>query len=412
MKKRTNMFLEACNYMHEQNNKLAEKEKEENNKKLEEQNEWKNNYYQLIESRERQSRNHSNLLENCRNDALRTALKAIYIEALNPYTLSDQGIALAESMVDQWVQENGGATKILNGVKNNTYFLARLSQIVEDAAEDETKKIEKDERDIDADQKEEQKDEKKEEKDQDKEKKDEEKEAKDEKKEADKENDDFEIDADVEDTVDDDSSSDDPDIEDNDSDDDSSTDVVIVDDDDVEDDDDEPVSMDGKGKENQGKVFDELEKEDDVKKAVKLIGQRVADAEETFIKRNAEDKQQIDSLLTKISDNIKTVEDMDDKEDPKSKVAEESARMYKQKINEITENRAQSVFEKLTRVLGKNIIYNPMVKEQYVAENGQLDMGLVVESAKVMYGFMETLNTLQLEKIDTNYIKNVLENMN
>ena len=38
-------------------------------------------------------------------------------------------------------------------------------------------------------------------------------------------------------------------------------------------------------------------------------------------------------------------------------------------------------------------------------------MGAVIESARVMYGFLETVNTLQLAKVDANYIQNILDNM-
>lgn len=47
----------------------------------------------------------------------------------------------------------------------------------------------------------------------------------------------------------------------------------------------------------------------------------------------------------------------------------------------------------------------------YMTESGKLDMPAVYESARVMYGFLETLNTLQLEKVDKEYIKEILDNM-
>ena len=52
------------------------------------------------------------------------------------------------------------------------------------------------------------------------------------------------------------------------------------------------------------KMFEELEDEEDVRKAIDLIKDRVANAEEAFIKRNAEDKRKIDNLLGKISGDI------------------------------------------------------------------------------------------------------------
>lgn len=121
-------------------------------------------------------------------------------------------------------------------------------------------------------------------------------------------------------------------------------------------------TVDGDGAENKGKIFEELEKEEDVKKAIELIKQRVADAEESFIKRNAEDKKQIDELLSKISDNVKTVEDLSEEEPEKSKVAEESARNYNRRIKAITENRPLTVLEKMTRNLSSSTSFIEGVK--------------------------------------------------
>ena len=175
---------------------------------------------------------------------------------------------------------------------------------------------------------------------------------------------------------------------------------------------DNDISIDGET-DSTGKVFDDLDKEEDVQKAIELIRTRVADAEETFIRNNAEDKKQIDELLNKISNNVKTVEDLaDDKSDEsktKTAMAEESARMHKRAIDSIRENRPLTVFEKMTRNLTKDIINNESVREQYLVESGNLDTEKVIESSRVMYGFLETLNTLQLENVNEEYIKNVIE---
>lgn len=381
--KRENIFLEACKDINKRKEELALKEARE----IEEYNmkhsteRLANKINGILESREFNQRYLSRLKESYKDKALATALKGIYIEALDPASLTDDGILLAESMVDNYIKENGGATKILNGVKNNTYFLARLTQIVEDAADDEVEKDKKEESEDKDD-----------------------KSKKEEKKESKEKEDDVSFKDDAK--------------EDDDSDQDDAADDIINGNEDSDDEDDKKSkkketkekSIDGTPESN-GKVFDELEKEEDVRKAVNLIRKRVSDAEETFIKRNAEDKKQINDLLNKISDNIKTVEDIDDKEDGKSKVAEESANIARQKINEITEHRPLSVFEKLTRNLSKNIVRNTVTKEMYMTESGKLDMPAVYESARVMYGFLETLNTLQLEKVDKEYIKETLDSM-
>ena len=402
--KRENIFLEACKDINKRKEQLA-LEESKRIKEYEEKHSTKkfaDRINGILESRDFNERYLSRLKESYKDKALATALKGIYIEALEPATLSDDGILLAESMVDNYIKENGGATRILNKVKNNTYFLARLTQIVEDAADDEVEK----EKDSD---KEEKKDSKKSD-DKEEDKSDDKKEdkSKDKEEESDDKDDVVSFKDDEDDVVD--ASAGDSDSEDD------AADDIINGDEDTDDDSDDKEESDDKDDDDEdsksnGKVFDELDKEEDVKKAVSLIRKRVSDAEETFIKRNTEDKKQINQLLNKISDNIKTVEDIDDKDDGKSKVAEESANVARQRINEITEHRPLSIFEKLTRNLSTSIVRNTVTKEMYMTESGKLDMPAVYESARVMYGFLETLNTLQLEKVDKEYIKEILDNM-
>ena len=432
-------------------------------------------------------------MEAARDEAFAKVIKGIYIGALEVGTLSDNGIMLAESMVDNWIKENGGASSILTKVGNNTYLLSRITQIVENAAIETINEIESEEEDDEEDKKAAAEDKAKEfiknankedikdfasnilDSIQKKSKDDakeaiEKKQEKEEEKKAEAENsdDNEEVDIEIEDDEkpeedkdeseeedektkeeseeSEDANKDDKDAEIEGSDPDEETGVEIEDDEKPEDEDslgsvddddetsekedeatddtdeelgepldddgiDQDISVDGDTS-NDGKIFDQLDKEEDVQKAVELIRSRVADAEETFIRNNAEDKKKVDELLNKISNNVKTVEDLNDKNEAKAEVAKESARYNKMKIDSIRENRPLTVFEKMTRNLSSSIITNESVLKEYTDEDtGTLDMGAVIESARVMYGFLETVNTLQLAKVDANYIQNILDNM-
>ena len=419
MSKRVNEFTETQKALRESEEARAKKREEAAIKEQQARQEFENNYHNIRETREYKLRRHSQLLEEARNNALSTVLKGIYITALEAHTLTDNGIIIAESMVDNYIKERGGATKILNSCKENTYLLNRIASIVEDAAEDEVKEIEKDpdEEDEKEDKKksessEEKKDDEKDSKEEGKEEKPEEKESEDKKddkesKEEDKkeEKDSSPIDMST-DFLDD-----DDDIESADKDGDPSNDDTEAADeiiDDIEEDQEEEEDTD---EESTGPIFDELKKEDDIKKAIDLIKKRVSDAEEAFIQRNKEDKEQINQLLNKISGNVKTVEDIADKDDTESKLAQESARITKQKIDQIRDNKPMKVFDKMARKVSSNIVKDVDVREHYVLESGQLDVPMVMETAKVMYAFLETINTLQLEKVDEKYIQEVLEKM-
>ena len=455
---RYNEMVETTRSLNENRNRLAQQEAAKIDKAVNERLDFRNNYYQIKESQRQQRMMRGKILEDARNDALSTCLKAIYITALEANTLTDQSIILAESMVDNYIKENGGASAILGRVGNQSYLLSRITDIVEEAALREAEEIEKDDDKEDAKATE---DNKKELQDKaliaakdfiDSASEDDIKKftAKMKGEATDDGDDDIQLpkkDDDTQDTPDLEDPDDDGDdskddslnmsFDDDDSDDDKSDDKK----DDSEDDDDdlgEPLpgeddddsdddksddkkddskedssekSSDNNDSEGKGKILDNLDKEEDVQKAIDTIRNRVADAEETFIKNNAEDKKKIDELLTKISTNVKTVNDLDNKEDPKSKVAQESVQMAKRQIDMIKTNRPLTIFEKMTRNLSLNIVKDCTVRESFIEEHGQLDVDLVVETAKVMYGFLETVNTLQLEKVDEAYIKNVLENM-
>ena len=461
--RRENNFVEAYKNLKENRNLRAENREKLINEAVEKRQKFINDYHSIRESREMKQRRHGQLVESCRDNALGTAIKAIYITALEAGTLTDNGIILAENMVDAWIKENGGASKILNECKNKTYLLSRIAQIVEEAAIIEAEEIENIENDkidfddsktedvIDDESSEEEseinlalkvveknldsedeevkkaietirskasKEESEEEQPKEDESKDEEEESEAEKSEEEQPKEDESKDEEktdpLNDTFDDVYDEEEKDVEVPDDattdEDDNESDVAedIVDD--LEEVPEEDITVDG-DTENNGKVFDELEKEEDVKKAIELIRQRVADAEETFIKRNAEDKKAIDELIGRISDNVKTVEDISDENDPKSKIAEESARIHNQKIKEITEHKSLTVLEKMTRNLHSSIVKDQVVREQYLTEDGNMDTALIVESAKVMYAFLETLNTLQLEKVDAKYIEKILNEM-
>ena len=492
--KRTHEGLETYRSLQENRAKLAEAEQTKINEAVAKREDFRNNY-DIIKSRKRRlDAEHGRLLEAARDEAFAKVIKGIYIGALEVGTLSDNGIMLAESMVDNWIKENGGASSILTKVGNNTYLLSRITQIVENAAIETINEIESEEEDDEEDKKATAEDKAKEfiknankedikdfvsnildsiqKKSKDdakeaiekKQEKEEEKEA-----EAESSDDNEEVDIEIEDDEkpeegkdeskedsekteeeseeSEDANKDDKDAEIEGSDPDEETGVEIEDDTSesededslgsVDDDDetsekedeatddtdeelgepldddgiDQDISVDGDTS-NDGKIFDQLDKEEDVQKAVELIRSRVADAEETFIRNNAEDKKKVDELLNKISNNVKTVEDLNDKNEAKAEVAKESARYNKMKIDIIRENRPLTVFEKMTRNLSSSIITNESVLKEYTDEDtGTLDMGAVIESAREMYGFLETVNTLQLAKVDANSIQNVLDNM-
>ena len=455
MKQRENSFVEAMKFITERNNKLVEQDINKSNTRINEHNEFMKKYYDIKKSRLDAQKERVQLYESAQDQELATAIKGIYITALEANTLTDNGILLAEELVDKWIKNEGGAAKIIRENINKTYLLNRICTIVENAAIKDIISIyeAEDEDELKSDDKEEENEDKEE--DSDKEDEDLDYELDDKKEESeDKEEDsneeviddketeeEIEVKKDNDDEDDTDSNGDlnygvegekdvadatdeehdEPEVEDElekdfESSDDEESEEEAEAEEEIEDDTDEDIDNDGEAdieeepENDDNEVLKDLDQEQDVKKAVALIRQRIADAEETFIKNNAKDKEQINSLLGKISDNIKTVEDMSekDKERGKDAVAEENVKMGRRNISQITNERPLSIMEMFARNLNKDIIRDENERTYYLNEDGSLDIDTIVESAKVLYGFLETINTIQIgRKIDQDYIKEI-----
>lgn len=156
-------------------------------------------------------------------------------------------------------------------------------------------------------------------------------------------------------------------------------------------------------------MFDKLEKEDDVNDAVQLISNRIAAAEEEFIKKNAEDKQKIEDIVNDINERIQAVkDDVTKDEETKADIEEAYELDKKRKLNFIYENRTHTLFDHMIHETTKSICKDAKLKDIY-SENGNLDIERIVKSCKCMYGFLEFVNTLQLEKVDEAYIAEVIK---
>lgn len=355
--------LETARYFNEYYIELANKDSKRKDMVFESRKE-KNNYINsILESRDIAIKSNIDTKNKIRDEAYAEAVKAIYIGAVNEVmSLSEDGIRLASNIVDNWVKESGGADSIIRKCGDKTYIHHILHKVTEDAEEEKSE----------SDKKEEEDDEKK------------------------------DTSIQFKDNTDDEKSEDsdkDKDAEDKKSESDDDGDENDKSDDDEEDED-----------KNSSIVIRTLSKDDDVKKALETIRDRIADAEEKFIKRNAEDKKKIDDLLNKISSNVKTVENISDNDSAKANIANENARRYRAEMNDMIEHKSQTILEAMTNTLMSNIIKNKAINENFVTESG-IDIEHVFETSMVMYGFLETVNTLQLEKVDSKYIDKVIKNM-
>ena len=511
---------ETWDYINKTKKSLADKWMKNNEAIFKERAEAENEYRRIIEERAINETAKSNLLETYKNNLLGKALKAVYITALEAETLTDKGIILAEDLVNKYIDEQGGATKLMNRNSGKTYFLDMIFNKVNEAAnrqleefisgKSEAAEVEEDEEEevttesvsylnksrsfgslfekalLEEEGESEDSDEEKgedksedssedntddtssdtdtgdsaDEEESDKEEtnddgedseesnSEEETEEGSDDEESEEEEDDGlspELDDEVIDSEKDDPLGGDTDSEDSSEED----DEVVVDDDEdgVDDNDDaseekdlrDDLSSDEQedadpAEKTDDEFLKDLDQEEDVQKAVDLIRARVANAEEEFIKRNAEDKKKINDLLGKISDNVKVVkdisvndsdksagdevvdtdgsteseEDVSTEEAVKIQIAKERVGACKRMIHDIRENKNFTIYEKFVRNLSNSIMKDKSVMESYLIE-GEMDFASIMESCKIMYAWLETVNTLQLEKVNPEYIKNILD---
>ena len=188
--------------------------------------------------------------------------------------------------------------------------------------------------------------------------------------------------------------------------------VIEASEDAIEDSTDDDKEINNIPDEPKEKLLDKLENEEDVTDAVHIISDRIAAAEEEFIKKNKEDKEKIESIVNDINDRIKAVNnDPGMNEEDKEEIQKEYAIKQKKQIKMVYENRDHSVFEQMIHNLSKSIVSDAETKSMYTTESGKLDIDHVVDTTKCLYGFMEFVNTTGLVKVDEKYISETLKNM-
>lgn len=165
--------------------------------------------------------------------------------------------------------------------------------------------------------------------------------------------------------------------------------------------------------ETKEKLHDEVEGEEDVHKAIEVIAQRISDAEENFIKQNADDKKKIEDIAAQISDRLNAVKsDPDTTEETEQEIEQEFALEFAKGKVAVRDNRPRSVFEQMMRNLTESIVLDESLREEYTTDEGKLNIEKIMEATICMYGLLEMDNTLMINRIDAKYIENMLREMN
>ena len=133
------------------------------------------------------------------------------------------------------------------------------------------------------------------------------------------------------------------------------------------------------------------------------INQRVGDAMTDFIDANKKDHEDITGVLQQAQEKIGDVAPEDDS------LKESYTRIATGKTNEIR-NRPKSVLHAMVHTMCETVMRKPDMHAEFMSE-GKLDVPKIVDRIRVMYTFMETLNTSKIERVNEAFINGVIRDL-
>lgn len=148
----------------------------------------------------------------------------------------------------------------------------------------------------------------------------------------------------------------------------------------------------------------------DIDSIVDIIRSRVNQDVEHFVTSNISDREKIKDALTQTQEKINKIRAKD--EDKEQELKESYENMCSQYITNVRYGREKGILENLVINISESAYKDPNMKAIYNNKDGvTLDMDSIVEDATVMYTFLETVNTLMMTKVDKEYIKDFLSSV-
>lgn len=160
---------------------------------------------------------------------------------------------------------------------------------------------------------------------------------------------------------------------------------------------------------DQNKFFDSL-KGLPIDRVSKKITERVCDAAEEFIQRNVDAKLDIEELAAKTKERIDAAKEKKNDE-LAEKIQQEQMTMYKRGVEQIKNRPTQNIYEHMMNKVSKCVLENGDLKDNYLNESGQFDLSIVEEQVRVMYTFLEMVNSLKIKNVTNKYIEECLSSI-
>ena len=127
------------------------------------------------------------------------------------------------------------------------------------------------------------------------------------------------------------------------------------------------------------------------------ISSRIVSAIGDFVEGNIKDKDAIAAALEK------TKEKIDDIPDDREDLKESYVRLGKRFITDVRA-RKHGLFNEMVSMLSKEVVKNKALHEEYM-DGTHVNVGKIVDKTILMYGFLETVNTMKLIDVTPEYIK-------
>lgn len=153
----------------------------------------------------------------------------------------------------------------------------------------------------------------------------------------------------------------------------------------------------------------------------KIIADRVQDSVDDFIDFNKKNKYAIKQIYDNAKQRIDELDAAENTQDGSQEIVsntpediqqmqQEAINIAKRKEREILESPC-NVFNSMTQIMLESIHSVDVLREAYSTEYNKINFGKVVNDTKVMYSFLECLNTLNMIPIDEGYITKMLSDM-
>jgi hypothetical protein len=133
------------------------------------------------------------------------------------------------------------------------------------------------------------------------------------------------------------------------------------------------------------------------------IHQRVADAMDDFVTANTKDHEDITAALQQAQEKIGNVSE-DDTE------LRECYEMAAKRTATEVRNRPKGVLHSMIMATCESVMKHKEMQDEFMVE-GRLDVDKIVSRTKLMYTFMEMLNTSRIDKVDAAFIEGVIADL-